>query len=106
MWAPDADSGDTHADEYEKASVTIGGRRLHHRDLDTYAALDSTPLHRLPSSRGGADQQTPKGHLVNDVLSLAADPLTIAGTSLSVILEIRRTRKERDEEQGGEEGGS
>ncbi|MFK0016356.1 hypothetical protein [Streptomyces sp. NPDC091027] len=39
VWAPDADSGDTHVDEYEKASVTIGGRRLHPRDLDTYAAL-------------------------------------------------------------------
>ncbi|MFD3760806.1 MULTISPECIES: hypothetical protein [unclassified Streptomyces] len=43
---------------------------------------------------------------MNDVLSLVADVLTIAGTSLSVMLEIRRTRKERDEEQGGEESGS
>ncbi|MFE1875043.1 hypothetical protein ACFW9N_29935 [Streptomyces sp. NPDC059496] len=39
MWAPDADSDDAHGDAYEKASVTIGGHRLHPRDLDTYAAL-------------------------------------------------------------------
>ncbi|AQT70942.1 hypothetical protein [Streptomyces sp. fd1-xmd] len=38
MWAPDADSGDTHVHEYERASVTIGGRRLHPRDLDAYTA--------------------------------------------------------------------
>ncbi|MFI1652167.1 MULTISPECIES: hypothetical protein [Streptomyces] len=39
IWAPDADSDDAHMAAYEKARVTIGGHRLHPRDLDTYATL-------------------------------------------------------------------
>ncbi|MFJ6486520.1 MULTISPECIES: hypothetical protein [unclassified Streptomyces] len=39
VWASDADSDDAHADECKAASATIGGRRLHPRELDTYAAL-------------------------------------------------------------------
>ncbi|WP_159045984.1 hypothetical protein [Streptomyces sp. WM6372] len=45
---------------------------------------------------------------MNDVLSLAADLLTIAGSLLSVVLEVRREREhnQENEDRGGEETSS
>ncbi|MFD8022149.1 hypothetical protein ACFV6G_17165 [Streptomyces lavendulae] len=39
VWTPDEDSSEKHHTAYHKASVTIGGRLLHPRDPDSYAAL-------------------------------------------------------------------
>lgn len=39
VWSPDDESDDDHDAAYEKASVDIGGHRLHPRDLDAYTTL-------------------------------------------------------------------
>ncbi|MFJ9080472.1 hypothetical protein ACIRO3_35345 [Streptomyces sp. NPDC102278] len=39
IWTPDEESSEEQHTAYHKASVTIGGRLLHPRDLDSYAAF-------------------------------------------------------------------
>ncbi|MGW2543155.1 hypothetical protein ACWC5I_20335 [Kitasatospora sp. NPDC001574] len=39
VWSPDEESSERYDAAYEKASVTIGDRRLHPRDLDAYATI-------------------------------------------------------------------
>ncbi|MEV0494469.1 hypothetical protein [Streptomyces atratus] len=39
IWTPDEESSEEHDAAYEKANVTIGGRLLHPRDLDSYATF-------------------------------------------------------------------
>ncbi|MFJ6784767.1 hypothetical protein [Streptomyces yangpuensis] len=65
VWAPDADFDDTHVGEHEKASVTIGGRRLP-RDLDTceafaykYAGLPEEDHFGAPEDGTGLDDPPP-----------------------------------------------
>lgn len=39
VWTPDEETDEAYETAYEKACVTIGGRRLHPRDLDAYTAI-------------------------------------------------------------------
>ncbi|WP_128380445.1 hypothetical protein [Streptomyces cavernae] len=39
VWSPDEETDEAYDAAYEKACVTIGGRRLHPRDLDAYTAI-------------------------------------------------------------------
>ncbi|MFE2729356.1 hypothetical protein [Kitasatospora sp. NPDC059327] len=39
VWSPDEESSEAYDAAYEEASVTIGDRRLHPRDLDAYATI-------------------------------------------------------------------
>ncbi|WP_406514806.1 hypothetical protein OH809_43130 [Streptomyces sp. NBC_00873] len=56
IWTPDEESSEEHDAAYEKASVTIGGRLLHPRDLDSYATF----AYEYAASKTKATSPTPK----------------------------------------------
>ncbi|MFD5083426.1 hypothetical protein ACFWOG_12405 [Kitasatospora sp. NPDC058406] len=62
-WSPDEESGEA----YEKASVAIGDRRLHPRDLDAYATIAYEVAGLRQDGEDGFDDEDDQGEVPGEL---------------------------------------